>query len=47
MGLQSDLIRVIQGLSFCRDTPTVIAVLGEAARELTGADGVTVVLREV
>ena len=46
MPLQTELVRVVQRLSFCHSMDAVMAVLGEAARELTGADGVTVVLRE-
>lgn len=46
MASQSEFIRVVQQLSFCRDMDCVISVLGEAARSLTGADGVTVVLRD-
>jgi GAF domain-containing protein len=46
MTLQADLIRVVQRLSFCRDMESVMAVLRESARELTGADGVTIVLRD-
>jgi len=46
MALPSELIEVVQRLSFCRDTSTVMAVLREAARKLTNSDGVTVVLRE-
>lgn len=37
---------MIQRLSFCQDTDEVTSVLGEAARELTGADGITVVFKE-
>jgi len=43
---RSDLIRVIQRLATCRRLDDVIATLRDAARSLTGADGVTVVLRE-
>jgi signal transduction histidine kinase/CheY-like chemotaxis protein len=46
MVLQADLIRVVQRLSFCLDMEGVMAVLRECARELTGADGVTIVLRD-
>lgn len=46
MACQFEFIRVVQQLSFCRDMDCVITVLGEAARTLTGADGVTVVLRD-
>src|SRR5689334_9971445 len=44
--LQAELIRVVQRLSFCGDMEGVMAVLSESARRLSGADGVTVVLRE-
>jgi GAF domain-containing protein len=40
------LIALIQRLSFCHDIDMVMAVLRESARRLTGADGLTVVLRE-
>lgn len=41
-----NLIRVIQELSFCRTVGEVMNILRTAARKLTGADGITVVLRE-
>jgi two-component system, cell cycle sensor histidine kinase and response regulator CckA len=40
------LVTVIQELSKARDLPSVQAVVRSAARELTGADGATFVLRE-
>jgi two-component system CheB/CheR fusion protein len=40
------LLRVTRDLSFCRDLATLTATVGKAARELTGADGVTFVFRE-
>ena len=40
------LLRVVHELSFARDLPTVIASARSAARDLTGADGVTFVIRE-
>ena len=46
MVLQTELIRVVQRLSFCRDMESIMAVLRDCARELTGADGVTIVLRD-
>jgi signal transduction histidine kinase len=46
MALQEELLRVVQRLSFCREMEGVVAVLRESARELTGADGVTIVLRD-
>ncbi len=46
MALQAELIRVVQRLSFCGDMEGVVAVLSESARRLSGADGVTVVLRD-
>ncbi len=46
MHQQHDLINVIQALSTCRDLDSIVAVLRGAARRLTGADGITVVLRD-
>jgi len=46
MPVKSALIRVIHQLSLCREAPAVMAVLRQAARDLTGADGVSVILRE-
>jgi len=46
MALQTELIRVVQRLSFCRDLEGVMGVLRDCVRELTGADGVTIVLRD-
>lgn len=46
MALQAGLIQLVQRLSFCHDLDKVMAVLRESARQLTGADGLTVVLRE-
>lgn len=46
MALQAGLIQVVQQLSFCRDLGAVMAVLRRNARQLTGADGLTIVLRE-
>lgn len=46
MTLYSELVRAVQRLSCCRDLDAVMAVLRETARNLTGADGVTVVLRD-
>jgi len=46
MSLQADLIQVIQDLSFCRDQDSIVGVLRGAARRLTHADGITVVLRD-
>lgn len=46
MPLVNELIRVTQELSRCRDREAVMAVLRDGARSLTGADGVTVVLRD-
>ncbi len=40
------LVAVIQELSKARDLPSVQAVVRTAARELTGADGATLVLRD-
>jgi signal transduction histidine kinase len=41
------LVVVVQELSLARDLPTVTAIVRRAARELTGADGATFILREV
>lgn len=41
----SRLLRVAHELSFARDLETVIGIARKAARELTAADGVTVVLK--
>lgn len=40
------LVAVIQRLSLARDRESVVAIVRTAARELTGADGATFVLRE-
>lgn len=40
------LVRAIQELSLARDLDTVVAIVRTAARELTGADGATFVLRD-
>lgn len=40
------LLRVVHELSFARDLRTITTIAGTAARDLTGADGVTFVLRE-
>lgn len=40
------LIHIVQQLSLARDLPSVMAIVRSAARELTGADGATFVLRE-
>ena len=39
------LLRVAHDLSFARDLETVVVTARQAARELTGADGVSIVLR--
>ena len=44
--LSSELASLIQRLSFQRDMDTIMALVRGAARALTGADGVTFVLRE-
>ncbi len=41
-----DLVGVVQQLSQARDVDTVAAIVREAARRLTGADGATFVLRD-
>ena len=40
------LVGVVQDLSLARDLPRVMEIVRRAARELTGADGATFVLRE-
>lgn len=40
------LIAAIQELSLARNLPTVMAIVRQAARQLTGADGATFVLRD-
>lgn len=40
------LIAVVQQLSLAKDLQTVMAIVRSAARELTGADGATFILRE-
>lgn len=40
------LVGVVQELSLARDLPTIMKIVREAARELTGADGASFVLRE-
>ncbi|TWB20712.1 signal transduction histidine kinase [Nitrospirillum amazonense] len=45
-GSVGDLVDLVQALSFCRDVPSVMAVVRLAARALSGADGVTFVLRD-
>ena len=40
------LISVVQDLSLARDLPTIMQIVRTAARELTGADGATFVLRD-
>jgi two-component system CheB/CheR fusion protein len=40
------LLRVVHELSFARDLEAITAITGAAARELTGADGVSFVLKE-
>jgi two-component system CheB/CheR fusion protein len=46
MSTSIELIRILQRLYFCRDLDSVTMILRDAARDLTDADGVTVVLRE-
>jgi GAF domain-containing protein len=41
-----DLIKALQSLASCRDLDSIVTILGDAARDLTGADGATVILRE-
>ncbi|UJP04796.1 MAG: ATP-binding protein [Nitrosomonas sp.] len=40
------LVEVVQLLSMARDLPTVVEIVRHAARQLTGADGATFVLRD-
>ena len=40
------LVRAVQELSLARDLNTIMAIVRTAAREMTGADGATFVLRE-
>src|SRR5688572_21112619 len=40
------LVVVVQELSLARDLPAVAAIVRRAARELTGADGATFILRD-
>lgn len=49
MGSHADaerLVAIVQELSLARDLDTVMAIVRRAARELTGADGATFVLRD-
>lgn len=46
MALQTELIHLVQRLSFCQSVEAILARLRESARKLTGADGLTIVLRE-
>ncbi|MDE1145676.1 MAG: ATP-binding protein [Azospirillaceae bacterium] len=45
-GPVGNLVDLVQALSFCRDVASVMAVVRMAARALSGADGVTFVLRD-
>ena len=40
------LLQVVQDLSMARDLAAIMAIVGRGARELTGADGATFVLRD-
>lgn len=40
------LVAAVQALSLARDLPTIMAIVRQAARELTGADGATFILRD-
>ena len=42
----SRLVATVQELSLARDLPSIMAIVRHAARELTGADGASFVLRE-
>jgi K+-sensing histidine kinase KdpD len=49
MGIQGNaerLVAIVQELSLARDLDTVMVIVRRAARELTGADGATFVLRD-
>lgn len=46
MSTHLDLVHVVLKLSSCRSLEQIIAVLRESARDITGAHGVTVVLRD-
>jgi signal transduction histidine kinase len=46
MTLHAQLIAIVQQLSRCHDLPEVMTVLRQAARDLSRADGVTIVLRD-
>ena len=46
MNSVSDLVSVVKELSLCRDLARVMVIVRTEARRLTGADGVTFVLRE-
>lgn len=41
-----ELIKVILKLSLARDLPTIVEIIRHAARDLTGADGATFILRD-
>ncbi|MGC9965224.1 MAG: ATP-binding protein [Syntrophobacteraceae bacterium] len=45
-GAMEQLVNVVQELSLARDLQTVMAIVRRAAREITGADGATFVLRD-
>ncbi|MGE5184035.1 MAG: ATP-binding protein [Acidobacteriota bacterium] len=45
-GAVERLVKVVQELSLARDLATVMAIVRTAARQLTGADGATFVLRD-
>lgn len=46
IGAVEPLVGVVQDLSLARDLPTIMQIVRRAARELTGADGASFVLRE-
>ncbi len=46
LGAMEKLVSVVQDLSHARDLDTVTSIVRRAARELTGADGATFVLRD-
>ena len=46
IGAMEHLVDVVQQLSLARDLPAIMDIVRHAARELTGADGATFVLRD-
>lgn len=46
VGAMEQLVDVVQALSLARDLPAIMDIVRRAARQLTGADGATFVLRD-